>query len=328
MNRNVMAIHPGALGDVLLAVPAIKTLASEFPRHKILFIARASIGRLLAECRVIDEWIPMESQICSGLFAGFGNQSMELRSRLERCDAAVAWTDDADGSLADVLCEYGVQKVWIQSPLSSALRMKHQRDRFLETIGEGSANGLGEDALRIPAHLIEEGRICLGRKGVMKSRSLVLVHPGSGSIHKCLRPEKLADIIDQLQHRKMAPLLLEGPADQDMVEGVLRLLSKKPPVLRDLELSLLAGVLMHTDLYFGHDSGVTHLAALLGVRTVAVFGPTDHHRWAPQGRHVTILRGGSCACPTWQAVKNCHEKSCLDLPIEELLTELAFGVDA
>ncbi|MBX3302563.1 MAG: glycosyltransferase family 9 protein [Nitrospira sp.] len=326
MNRNIVAIHPGALGDVLLAVPAIKKLASRFPRHNILLIARASVSRLLTECRVIDGWIPTESQICSGLFAKFGGQSIELRSHLERCDAAVAWAEDVDGSLAKVLREYGVLKVWIQSPFSSALRKKHQRDRFLEIIGEDSVNGLGEDALQIPAHLIEEGRICLGSKGIMKSHSLVLVHPGSGSIHKCLRPEKLANIIDQLQYRKMSPVLLEGPADRDTVDGVLRVLSKRPPVLRDLDLPLLAGVFAHTDLYLGHDSGITHLAALLGVRTVAVFGPTDHHRWAPQGRHVTILRGGSCVCPTWQAVKNCHEKSCLDLRIEELLTELAFGV--
>lgn len=328
MKRSVVAIHPGALGDVLLAVPAIKKLASQFPRHNILLIARASVSRLLADCRVIDGWIPAESQICSGLFARFGCQSNELGSHLERCDAAVAWTEDVDGSLADVLREYGVLKIWIQSPFSSALQRKHQRERFLETIGEGSASGLGEEALQISDHLHEEGRIYLESKGIIKGRSLVLVHPGSGSIHKCLRPEKLACIIQQLQSREMSPVLLEGPADQDTLEGVLRLLSKKPPVLRDLDLSLLAGVLAHTDLYLGHDSGVTHLAALLGVRTVAVFGPTDHHRWAPHGRHVTILRGASCLCPTWQAVKNCHEKSCLDLRIEEILSALGLGMGA
>ena len=328
MKRNVVAIHPGALGDVLLAVPAIKKLGSQFPRHNILFIARASVSRLLAECRVVDDWIPAESQICSGLFAKFGCQSNELGSHLERCDVAVAWTEDVDGSLANVLREYGVLKIWIQSPFSSALQRKHQCERFLETIGESSVYGSGEDVLQIPDHLRKEGRIYLENKGIIKSRSLVLVHPGSGSIHKCLRPEKLACIIQQLQHREMSPVFLEGLADQDAVEGVLRVLSKNPPVLRDLDLSLLAGVLSHTDLYLGHDSGVTHLAALLGVRTVSVFGPTDPDRWAPHGRHVTILRGASCVCSTWQAVKNCHEKPCFDLRIEEILTALGLAMSA
>lgn len=328
MKRNVVVIHPGALGDVLLAVPAIKKLGSRFPRHNILLIARASVSRLLAECRVVDDWIPAESQICSGLFTKCGCQSNELGAHLERCDVAVAWTEDVDGSLAKVLREYGVLKIWIQSPFSSALLGKHQCERFLETIGEGGVHGLGEDALKIPDHLRKEGRIYLENKGIIKSRSLVLVHPGSGSIHKCLRPEKLASIVQQLQYREMSPVLLEGPADQNTVEGVLRVLGKKPPVLRDLTLSLLAGVLSHTDVYLGHDSGITHLAALLGVRTVSIFGPTDPDRWAPHGRHVTILRGAFCVCPTWQAVKNCHEKPCLDLRVGEVLEALGLGMSA
>lgn len=324
MKRNVVAIHPGALGDVLLAVPGIKKLASQFPRHTILLIAHASVSRLLAECHVIDEWVSMESQVCAGLFSGVGYESMELRSCLERCDAAVAWVDDVEGALAGVLRRCGVPKIWIQSPFSSTLRERHQRDRFLETIGEGNTNGLEEDTLQIPPHLIEEGRICLENEGILKDRSLVLIHPGSGSAHKCLKPEKLSNIIEQLQNRKMSPVLLEGPADQGMVEDVLRLLRKKPPVLRRLDLSRLAGVFTHTAMYLGHDSGVTHLAALLGVRTVAIFGPTDPDRWAPHGHHVAILRGAPCVCPTWQAVKNCREKPCLDLGNEEILTALAF----
>jgi ADP-heptose:LPS heptosyltransferase len=104
------------------------------------------------------------------------------------------------------------------------------------------------------------------------------------------------------------------------------LLSTQPPVLRDLSLSLLVGVLAQTDLYIGNDSGVTHLAAIVGVRTVAVFGPTDPSRWAPSGSHVTILRGASCVCPTWDAVKTCHGKPCLDLDVEETLTVLGVAM--
>jgi heptosyltransferase-3 len=328
MKRNVVVIHPGTLGDVLLAVPAIKKVASQFPQHHLLLIARASVSRLLEECGVVDEWIATESQVCSGLFTGFGEQSVELRSSLERCDVAVAWTVDVDGSLVNLLREYGVRKIWIQSPFSPALRRTHQRDRFLETIEEGSPTGLGEDVLDSPDHLIEEGRICLAKKGITKGRSLVLIHPGSGSIHKCLGPEKWAHIIQQLQYREMSPVVLEGPADQDAVESVLSLLSTQPPVLRDLRLSLLVGVLVQADLYVGNDSGVTHLAAIVGVRTAAVFGPTDPHRWAPSGRHVTILRGATCVCPTWDAVKNCHGKPCLDLDVEEILTVLGVGMHA
>lgn len=328
MSRNIVIIHPGGLGDVLLAVPAIKKLIARFSQHTILLIARAPVSRLLAECGVIDEWISIESQVCAELFAKFGCPSMELQSRLARCDAAVAWTEDTDGFLANVLGECGIPRAWIQSPFSSALKERHQRDRFLETVGETGTDALGNDGLHIPDHLLEKGWIYLQDKGISPNCALVLVHPGSGSIHKCLRSEKLAGILQQLQQREMSPVLLEGPADQDVVEGALKLLSKKPPVLRDLDLSLLAGILAHAELYLGHDSGLTHLAALLGVRTVAVFGPTDQNRWAPHGEHLTIIRGAPCVCPSWDVVKQCREKPCLDLPIEEILTALKLQTTA
>ncbi|GKS66096.1 hypothetical protein YTPLAS72_34000 [Nitrospira sp.] len=328
MKRNVVVIHPGTLGDVLLAVPAIKKITSQFAQHHRLLIARASVSRLLQECRVVDEWIAIESQVCLGLFGGVGEQSIELRSYLERCDAAVAWTEDVDGALDLLLRGYGVRQIWVQSPFSSALLRTHQRDRFLEIIEGGSSNDFEEEVLHVSDQLIEEGRICLAKQGVAKRRSLVLIHPGSGSIHKCLGAEKWAYVIQQLQYREMSPVVLEGPADHDAVERMLSLLSMQPPVLRDLSLSLVVGVLAQTDLYVGNDSGVTHLAAIMGVRTVVVFGPTDPDRWAPSGRHVTILRGASCVCPTWDAVKACQGKPCLDVNAEEILAVLGVGMCA
>ena len=41
--------------------------------------------------------------------------------------------------------------------------------------------------------------------------------------------------------------------------------------------------------YVGNDSGITHLAAYLGVPTVALFGPTDPRKWGPIGRRTRIV---------------------------------------
>jgi ADP-heptose:LPS heptosyltransferase len=41
--------------------------------------------------------------------------------------------------------------------------------------------------------------------------------------------------------------------------------------------------------FVGHDTGVTHLAAALGVPTIALFGPTDANVWAPLGEHVRVI---------------------------------------
>jgi ADP-heptose:LPS heptosyltransferase len=43
------------------------------------------------------------------------------------------------------------------------------------------------------------------------------------------------------------------------------------------------------DLYVGNDSGTTHLAAAIGLPTVAIFGTTDPQIWRPLGEHVTVV---------------------------------------
>ncbi len=54
-------------------------------------------------------------------------------------------------------------------------------------------------------------------------------------------------------------------------------------------LDALVDELLASALYLGADTGPTHLAAQLGVPTIALFGPTDPSLWAPVGPRVQIL---------------------------------------
>jgi ADP-heptose:LPS heptosyltransferase len=87
-----------------------------------------------------------------------------------------------------------------------------------------------------------------------------------------------------------------------------------PPVLiKGLSLIGLASVIEGCRLFIGNDSGITHLAAALGVPTVAIFGPTDPKRWAPRGKHVAVVRGDlSCAPCSREKFLQCQEVECLN----------------
>ena len=58
-------------------------------------------------------------------------------------------------------------------------------------------------------------------------------------------------------------------------------------VARNLNLGELSALLARSELYLGNDSGVSHLAAALGVVTAVLFGPSNVARWSPQGKNVT-----------------------------------------
>ncbi|MBS0165881.1 MAG: glycosyltransferase family 9 protein [Nitrospira sp.] len=322
MTRSLIILHPGSLGDVLLAVPAIRRLRARFSGRDTLLIARDSVSRFLVACGVINDWMSLEGSATAGLFLKGVLLSRELETWFHRCDLAVAWIDDNEDALRATFQEFGVAQVRIQSPFSLALRARHQSHRFLETVDESIVDESSDRVIQVPSVFVEEGSACLEQIGVPRGRIFVLVHPGSGSVHKCLNPETIAVLIQRLDQKGLVPVVLEGPADQSAIERVLQVSRRRPPTLRNLDLTTLAGVLMLAKFFLGHDSGVTHLAALLGVRTVAVFGPTDPDRWAPLGDHVTILRGPSCLCRSWEAVRQCHEKPCLDLPISQVFTSL------
>ena len=87
------------------------------------------------------------------------------------------------------------------------------------------------------------------------------------------------------------PVLLSvGPADE-WLEGFARAMGKAGvPVVSGLSPAGLAALLSRCRLYAGSDSGVSHLAAAVGIPTVAVFGPTDPAVWGPRGRSVHILQ--------------------------------------
>jgi ADP-heptose:LPS heptosyltransferase len=125
---------------------------------------------------------------------------------------------------------------------------------------------------------------------------VVALHPGSGGAEKRWPAEAFAALAEALAARGMRLLLIEGPQDAEVARAVLRHLPASDlavPVVRGLSLGALAALLGRCAGYAGNDSGVSHLAALLGVPTAALFGATDPALWAPLGPRVTVVRAPS-----------------------------------
>ncbi len=137
-----------------------------------------------------------------------------------------------------------------------------------------------------------------------------------------MRADTWGTLIRECRARQLMPVVVLGPADDQAGDAIQEQNIQELPILRPRSITMLAAILAQAQGYIGHDSGVTHLAALLGVPTVAMFGPTDEHRWAPRGAQVTVVRGGSCRCMDWDAVRACAEKSCLNVKPDEVFEAL------
>jgi ADP-heptose:LPS heptosyltransferase len=320
MERQVLIVHPGTLGDVLLARPAMLALKEAYPSHMLGLIAGGDVAGLLHTGAEIHAAFPLEGGFLAGLLAGPASVPGLLRKWLSRCDVAVCWMTDPEGVLSTTLREVGVRHVIVRSPHSPTCRALHQTDRFLETVREVAGTSKAREAMNMsfPEEIRQQAqqRWASWRNG---NRPVVVVHPGSGSVHKCSEPALLARLIDWLGDADAVPVVIGGPADDERVRLVVALCTKPPVVIQHLDLVSVAGLLSQARLFIGHDSGLTHLAAALHRPTVALFGPTDAARWAPRGSHVQILSGASCRCGGWEEVQNCREKPCLQILADDLI---------
>jgi ADP-heptose:LPS heptosyltransferase len=232
------------------------------------------------------------------------------------CGVAICWMNDP-GSLESTLRQAGVRQVIVRSPHSPTLQAIHTADRYVEILKPWGIRRDDGQALLMP----RENFHPTSAFPAAGSPATIAVHPGSGSSVKCYDAHRLATVIRLLQSRYNPRfLVLSGPADE---AATTRLLDQVPgveaSVIRDTGLTTVAGILAKVQVFIGQDSGITHLAAALGVPTIALFGPTDPERWAPQGRRVLVLRGSPCMCVGSEQVKCCQFRPCLEIPVEHIV---------
>lgn len=318
--RQITVIRPGALGDTLLALPALALLRRWAPDARLTFIARADVLPLALASGLADDAWPWDLPDWAALFVS-GVTAAGLTERacaaLAGADTVIAWAADPDGALAGVLNRLGVRHIIVAPgkppealdapPDHVALWLARAlAPRGVAILDDLAALWRALPSLRWPDERARQAER-VWRALALPNTGVVALHPGSGGAAKRWPPERFAALAALARQAGYAPLLLAGEADADVAGSVLS--HSALPLARDLPLATLAALLARCAGYVGNDSGVSHLAGLLGVPTVALFGPTDPARWSPLGPRVTALRapGGALErlAPTaaWQALR-------------------------
>jgi hypothetical protein len=140
----------------------------------------------------------------------------------------------------------------------------------------------------------------------------VVIHPGSGGRDKCWPAERVEALLDHLRAIGRPACVVIGEVERERVAAeVIERWRDLADVIEPGSLMELARVIGAASVYVGNDSGPTHLAAQLGVTTVALFGPSDPRVWAPVGPRVRVLWPGEIAAMNW-------------LPVEAVAEAIAF----
>ena len=121
---------------------------------------------------------------------------------------------------------------------------------------------------------INRGRELLEEINVDFYEKIVVIQPGSGGSHKCCHLDNFLVVAEELVSKDIKVIFLLGPAElEQSFDSAPKIEAAGAKCLTDLSLTQVLELLSCADAFLGNDSGITHLAAAMGVKTIAVFGP-------------------------------------------------------
>jgi len=299
----VLFLHPGALGDIILSLPAIALL------RRYLHPSEVTVAGDLDYLGAVANGYADSVRSLSGfpiprLFSPGPLPASDL-SLWHAYDRIVSWTGARDPAFRANL---GVahRSAIIADWKPGAGETRHVSQIFADSLTPwfGQTAVVRPACLRLAPAALNGALQWLHGEGWDGSEAIVALHPGAGSEAKRWPLERFAAVADFLASRPaMRVLIVEGPAEEGLGKRLLGSFRPARTLLaRSLPLSTLMAVLSRCRAFLGNDSGIAHLAAGLGLPCVVLFGPTAPDHWAPPGPAVKVLRSNS-------SCRSCRSKS-------------------
>jgi len=274
----VLVDLPNWLGDLVLAMPALERLVAGNRRGETWALApEAHLPLLcLAGARPIAR--PARSGYAWARRRLRGQFDVVLTLRhstrakllLAGTGARLRLASEGRGAAALGLSTFAVARSFHQ---------RHDLDAALARLGLDAASDR-PFVLALPSDLRRGG--ARQRTLLADGAPLVALLPGSRSAAKRYPWQSYAAVARRLAGCGVAAVVVVGPGEEWLAAELgARCGARVVPTTWPLDGT--AGLLAACDAAVGNDSGLTHLAALVGCPTLALFGPTDARRTAPVG---------------------------------------------
>lgn len=256
--QRILVLRRGGLGDTLLMLPVLRALRRAHPAAELTFAGVPEFAAVLQQHGACDR---VRSSEDLALWS-----RATAAARLAGYDPVVA--DDPAVAAA-----------------TAAARVFDPRPRDERPLARQLAAQLGL-ALQWPADAWLTAAATGARSGP------VAFAPGSGGRAKCWPRERWLGLASALADTARPPQVVVGPAELERDDPRRWPWPDGTAFVVEPQVTALADRLAGVAAFAGNDSGTTHLAAMLGVPTVALFGPSDARVFAPQGPDVCVLTAG------------------------------------
>jgi len=179
--------------------------------------------------------------------------------------------------------------LWYTRPVIT--RGPHVIDQNLSVVEAVAQRKLKTPCVDLPLDPVVESRVSqhLSEQGLTH---FAILNPGAGWGAKRWPAERYGEVARRLAERGVRSLINYGPGEENLVEAAVAASRGAARPTRG-SLTELIALTRRAQLFIGGDTGPMHLAAVLGVPVVAIFGPTDPARNGPYGTRSIVLRSPS-----------------------------------
>ena len=327
-------IRLSALGDVVRTLPSLAVMKKNFPSAKISWMVEEKSSDILFGQPELNEVIVFPrtawaESLVRGRWWSLGKEAIGFIKKLrqERFDLVVDFHGIFKSGLFSMMSEAEVRvgfergscKEWNYLFNNRRVSLPNNRiSRFERNLRLLQGVGLETKDSTLSPYISPEDRRYtidfLERHGLLAQYPLVALHPGTSEKTRYKRwfPGEYAQVADRLVEELGASIIVTwGPGERETAERVQSLM-RRSSVLSCPTRSLkqLAGIYQNCHLYIGGDTGPMHIASLVGVPVVAIYGPTDPVVNAPYAGTPSVQVRKNLPCSPCRD-RNCQKLDCL-----------------
>ncbi len=297
--RRVLVRSPNWLGDMIMALPAIKALSEALNPEKLRVLTRAGFGTVFRRQPFVDdaaEFDRASEQAAHSRLADDGYDALFLFTNSFRS----AWNGRKTGCRVRVGYS-GNFRGWLLTDRLKKPGGLHMNDFYMEI---AKCAGAADSGVGAAFPLTDEER---------SFAAALDIEPGTVGIPLGARygpakrwpDESVKEFVEKVMEKTGRAVVLFGtPEEAGQAADIEKISARLKNLAGKTTVGEMAAVMDRCEWIVANDSGPLHVAAALGRKSVAIFGPTDPALTAPLADCVTIVREKPDCAP-------CRRRICL-----------------
>jgi heptosyltransferase III len=275
----ILVIRGGAIGDFILTLPALAALRRQFPRTHLEVLGYPHVASLARLAGLVDEVRSIEARALAGFFARHGTLDRALSEHFATFNIVLSYLYDPDGIFQENMARASKAQFIAGPHRADEIQAIHATDVYLKPLERLAIfDAPPEPRIQLPASL--------------GASQTLAAHPGSGSETKNWPEKHWSELLRRIAlETTWKVLLVGGEAEGERMQRLSTLIPvERLTVLMHQPLTELATRLASCRAFVGHDSGITHRAAAVGLRGVALWNQSKAEIWRPRSDDFALLR--------------------------------------